>query len=107
MATIYSQGKTELSPPSKIQAVGYSPIMDSDLNEHVFKCIDLAMVITHAGRSPLAGELFGVPQKCVNIDHVPGKKDFTQTNLGASLPPSLVRFPSTGAIPSQIPSHTP
>lgn len=81
--------------------------MDSDLNEHVIKRINSAMVITQAGRSPLGGNSLGVPQKRVNINHVPGKQNFTQTNLGASLPPSLVRFPSTGAIPSQIPSHTP
>lgn len=61
MVTIYSRGKAELSPPSMIQAVWYSPIMDSDLNEHVFKCINSAMVITQAGRSPLGGNSLGCP----------------------------------------------
>lgn len=78
MTTIYFQEKAELSPPSMTQAVWYSPIMDSDLNEHVFKRINSAMVITQAGRSPLGGNSLGVPQKRVNINHVPGKQNFTQ-----------------------------
>lgn len=107
MATIYSQGKAEVSPPSMNQAMWSSPIMDSELNEHVFKGINSAMVSTHASDgSPLEGGLLRMPQKHVNIDHVPWEERIKHSKPESQcLPLSLVSFPQhwRNPIPDGLP----
>lgn len=95
MASIYSQEKAELSPPSIIQAVGCSPIVDSEPSGHVFQYINPVMVThTHSQVSTREEMLLQAPEACDYRSCTPERKNKAQTKPGSQcLPPSQLRFP--------------